>query len=229
MSRLLLIVMFSLFFIGCENAQFRGREKGALAGGALGAGLGAIIGHKTGETGAGIAIGTALGALTGGALGNQADNEEDRANELDRKLSEQQRELEENRRILEELRGRGADVRSTERGIVVNLPDVLFNFDRSDLTGRAQLVIEDIVRVLRDIPERRISVEGHTDSVGTAEYNQQLSQARARSVSDQLIFSGLSRSRISTRGFGEMSPIASNQDAAGRARNRRVEVIIENR
>jgi OOP family OmpA-OmpF porin len=74
-----------------------------------------------------------------------------------------------------------------------------------------------------------VAIEGHTDSIGTVEYNQRLSEDRAHSVAAQLVREGISRGRMSTRGFGEAKPIASNKTEAGRTRNRRVEVIIENR
>ena len=83
--------------------------------------------------------------------------------------------------------------------------------------------------MVRQHGERKILVEGHTDSVGTVNYNLRLSENRARSVADQLVNSGVPRRSVSTRGFGEGDPIASNRAESGRKRNRRVEVIIENR
>lgn len=215
-------------FVACENAQFRNREKGALAGGAIGAGLGAIVGNQVGNAGAGVAIGSAFGALTGGIFGQSLDDTEDSLNAADERLSQQERELAENRKILDELRSRGADVRRTDRGIVVNLPDVLFEFDSARLTAGARQTAGDISEVVSKYPERQISVEGHTDSVGTVSYNQQLSLARARAVASEISARGAIPSRqIKTRGFGESDPIASNLSEEGRRRNRRVEVIIE--
>jgi len=227
--RVLVLPALLVLSVSCENARFGAREKGALGGAAAGAGLGAIVGNQVGNTGAGIAIGGAIGALSGALIGNEIDNQNDALDQREERIRAQQRELEENRRLLEELKRRGTDVRSSERGVVVNLPDVLFEFNKADLTAEARRTIKEIAEVARDVPKRRIAVEGHTDSVGTVEYNQRLSERRARSAADELIYNGIARSRLSVRGYGESRPIASNESASGRARNRRVEVIIENR
>lgn len=214
--------------VGCENAQFGAREKGALGGAALGAGLGAIVGNQAGNTGAGIAIGSGFGALAGGLIGNEIQKGDDRLAENDRRLSERDRELAENRRIIDELRSRGTDARLTDRGVVVNLPDVLFAFDSARLTREAERTARQIAEVVSQTPARRISVEGHTDSIGTIAYNRKLSEDRARSVAGELVRNGVSRNRLYVRGLGESEPVASNSTASGRQRNRRVEVILEN-
>ena len=214
--------------LACQGQELKGREKGALAGGAVGAGLGAIIGNQTGSTGAGIAIGSAVGALAGGTIGNSFDNQNAELDEREARLAANQRAIEENRKIIEELKRRGADVRITDRGVVVNLPDVLFEFNKADLRPDALRSARQIADVVKEYPQRRLSVEGHTDSIGTIQYNQRLSENRARSVVNELVAQGVSRGRIETRGFGEADPIASNRTEAGRARNRRVEVIVEN-
>jgi outer membrane protein OmpA-like peptidoglycan-associated protein len=228
MVRAVLGLVVIVGLTGCEGAQFRSREAGALSGAALGAGLGAIIGNQTGSTGAGIAIGSALGGLSGGLIGSSIDATDDRIAATDRRLSEQDRQIEENKRLIEELRARGADARVTERGVVVNLPDVLFDFDSARLTAGAQRTTREIAEVIADQKSRRISVEGHTDSLGTVNYNERLSEARARAVADSLAMNGVPRNRIGSRGFGESRPLATNSSAEGRQRNRRVEVILEN-
>lgn len=224
-----IILCSALLFASCEGREFGARETGALGGAALGAGLGAIIGHQTGATGAGIAIGSAFGALSGGLIGNELDNKDRALQQGDDRISAQDRMLAENQRLIEELRQRGADVRSTERGVVVNLPDVLFEFDSARLTAGARRVAHDVAQAVQGAPGRHIAIEGHTDSIGTIEYNQKLSEARARSVAGELVTQGVARGRISTRGYGESRPIASNKTESGRQRNRRVEVVIENR
>ena len=226
--RYLLTLVLVVSLVGCEGQRLGAREKGALGGGAIGAGLGAIIGSQTGDPGAGIAIGSAIGALSGGLIGNEIDNQDALMDQQDERIARQQRLIDENRRIIEELKRRGADVRSTKRGVVVNLPDVLFEFDSARLTGDAFRATGEIADVIRDYPQRNIAVEGHTDSVGTISYNQRLSESRARSVADELVAQGVSRRRIIVEGFGESDPIASNRTDSGRRRNRRVEVIIEN-
>lgn len=223
-------VCFSLVLLlsSCDARPPSRREAGALTGTALGAGLGAIVGNQVGNSGAGIAIGSAFGALSGAVLGNTMDAEDRRLDEQDSQLQEQERELQENRRIIQELRSRGADARSTDRGIVVNLPDVLFEFDSARLTNRARDIAEEIAKVARDA-RRNLSVEGHTDSVGKTQYNQRLSNDRAEAVAEELQDLGIPRRAISVQGFGESRPVASNATAEGRGRNRRVEVVIENR
>lgn len=230
LQRLFLVIVLAVFvtsMTACESAQFRAREKGALAGGALGAGLGAIVGNQVGSSGAGIAIGSAVGALSGAVIGNEIDRQEDRLDESDRRLESQERELQENKRLLQELRSNGIDARETSRGLVVNLPDVLFEFDSSRLQGSSRREIGLIADAIQKASGRHVAVEGHTDSVGSSSYNHRLSEARARSVASALGGEGVSRNRMSVKGFGENKPIASNSTSSGRAKNRRVEVIIE--
>lgn len=222
------LFLVAFLCIGCQGQGLGATETGALGGGALGAGLGAIIGNQVGSTGAGIAIGGAMGALTGGLIGNQIDATDKSITERDQRISAQERELQENRRLIEELKASGLDVRTTDRGVVVNLPDVLFQFGSARLTEHARNSVSEIARVIKSHEGRKVSVEGHTDSVGTVQYNLTLSEDRARSVADGLANSGVNRRKLSVRGFGESRPITSNNTESGRSRNRRVEVIIEN-
>jgi len=223
-----IIVAVLLFTIlsGCEARNISGREGGALAGGALGTGLGAIIGHKTGHLGGGMAIGGAAGALAGALIGNESDNANDAIKNRDLDLDARDREIEGNRRLLEELRSKGLDVRDTDRGVVVNLPDVLFDFDSARLTSASDHVTQEIADALKR-SHRHALVEGHTDSVGSEQYNLALSRRRAASVASALEADGIPSSRITTRGLGEKDPIASNDSESGRERNRRVEVILQ--
>ena len=222
------LVYLTLFSSSCAQTGINKTAGGALAGSAMGAGLGAIVGSQSGHAGPGIAIGAAAGALGGALLGNQLDNTDQQNQELGQRVEEDQRRIEENRRLIEELRLRGADARSSNRGVVINLPDILFHFDSDRLTAEANRNLEEISGVIRDIRDRNISVEGHTDSIGSVEYNKDLSMRRARSVASELRSQGVSGDRMQVRGFGEGSPIATNNTEEGRARNRRVEVIVEN-
>ena len=220
-----------LLLSGCSQG-FGGVNKtttGALGGGALGAGTGAIIGSATGHAGAGVAIGAALGTVGGALVGNQMDQQDEANRQLEGQFSRNQQALDENRRLIEELRKRGADVRSSRRGVVINLPDILFEFDRANLTPEAVRTVGEISEVLRGVEGRRIAVEGHTDSIGNVVYNKQLSMRRAESVSRELGRDGVPAARMHVEGFGEGAPIATNNTEAGRSRNRRVEVIVENR
>ncbi|MBN1614000.1 MAG: OmpA family protein [Deltaproteobacteria bacterium] len=116
----------------------------------------------------------------------------------------------------------------TDRGIVLTIGDVLFAFDKSDLTASAQISIDKIAKFLREHPNRNLLVEGHTDSIGTDEYNQGLSERRAASVSGALEKRDVASERIFTIGYGEKYPVASNDTVIGRQQNRRVDVIILN-
>ncbi len=223
-----LIILTVLIACGCQGRGLARRESGALAGGAVGAGLGAIIGNQTGNQGAAIAIGSAIGAISGALVGNELDNQNDTLDSRDDQIAVQERELEENRKLIEALKRGGADAYVTDRGVVVNLPDVLFDFGSARLGAGSSETLSEITNAISSVPGRSISVEGHTDSVGTYEYNQRLSESRARAVAGALVNDGVSRQRITTHGFGESDPIASNNTDAGRQRNRRVEVIIEN-
>ncbi len=217
-----------LLLAACENYRFGATDVGALGGAAAGAGLGAIIGHQTGHTGGGIAIGSAAGALGGALIGSQIERQDRALENNDRRIAENDKMLAENRKLLEELRHRGIDVRDSDRGIVVNLPDVLFGFNSANLTPHARSTVREIADVINQAPARRISVEGHTDSIGTIDYNYRLSDSRARAVRAELEQSNVAPRRITTRALGETEPIASNRTDQGRRRNRRVEVIIEN-
>lgn len=116
----------------------------------------------------------------------------------------------------------------TDRGLVLTLGDLLFATDRAILEPGAERHLERLVGFLQRYPERRVEIEGHTDNVGASAYNVGLSQRRAESVLSHLTQRGVEASRLSALGFGQERPIASNQTAAGRQQNRRVEIIIEN-
>jgi outer membrane protein OmpA-like peptidoglycan-associated protein len=120
------------------------------------------------------------------------------------------------------------NARETARGIVITLGDVLFATGRSELTGSAPEGLRKLAEFLGEYPDRQIAIEGHTDSVGSAESNVSLSERRASSVQTFLANQGVAGNRMRTVGMGEGSPIASNDSPTGRQQNRRVEVIIEN-
>lgn len=118
--------------------------------------------------------------------------------------------------------------RETDRGIVLTLGDVLFDVDRSTLKPGARASLEKLVTFLNENPDRNLEIEGHTDSTGSRAHNEELSQARADSVASFLASRGISGSRVQTRGLAFDFPVASNDTAAGRQLNRRVEIIIAN-
>ena len=109
---------------------------------------------------------------------------------------------------------------------VVVLPNIEFEYDKARLTGQGKAVLDTVVRFLKDQTEIQLDVWGHTDSKGADDYNQRLSQARAKAVVDYLVASGIDDARLTSAGFGESKPIADNDTDEGRARNRRVELHI---
>ena len=142
-----------------------------------------------------------------------------------------------NKDIVEALRQRSYDASETVPGVVVSLPDVyLFAFNSSTIgaEGRAKLKELADYLVRPELMSRRLSIEGHTDSIGADAVNQSLSERRAESVRRELLSGGVQENRIVARGFGESKPVAPNttttgaDDPAGRARNRRVEIVIQN-
>ncbi len=221
------LLAITMSFSACAGSINKATQ-GALAGAAVGAGSGAIVGNQTGHSGAGVAIGAGLGALGGALVGNSLDRMDQENASLEGQLQKNKELLEENRRLIDELRSRGADVRATDRGVVINLPDILFEFDRARLTPPAKRTIGEIAEVVRSVKDRPVAVEGHTDSIGSIVYNKDLSRRRAESVARELGQLGVPSAQMTTRGYGEGRPIATNNSEAGRARNRRVEIIIEN-
>ncbi len=116
----------------------------------------------------------------------------------------------------------------TERGMVLTLGDVLFDTGRAELKSGAFSTVDRLATFLRENPERRVAIEGYTDAVGSDTSNLSLSQRRADAVRAALVSRGIDGTRITAKGMGEAVPVASNDTAEGRQRNRRVEVIIPN-
>ena len=116
--------------------------------------------------------------------------------------------------------------KQTDRGLVLTLGDVLFETGQADLRAGGLRNIYPLVTFLQKYPERQVMIEGHTDSVGSESSNLELSQRRADAVRAFLLQNGAQASQITTRGYGKTSPVASNDTAAGRQQNRRVEIII---
>src|SRR5271155_1514556 len=114
----------------------------------------------------------------------------------------------------------------TPRGMVLTLGDVLFDTGRAELKSGAGRKLDQLAQFLVEHPDRRVQIDGFTDSVGTDSYNEELSQRRANTVREALISRGIESSRIGTEGYGKSYPVANNNDSGGRQLNRRVEVVI---
>jgi outer membrane protein OmpA-like peptidoglycan-associated protein len=129
---------------------------------------------------------------------------------------------------LDAMRARLTELQTkqTERGLVVTLGDVLFEVDRAAIKPGATRALDQLAEALRSDPNASITIEGHTDSTGTPEYNMDLSTRRADSVRAYLVTRNVDPAKITSRGLGQDYPVASNASEAGRQQNRRVEVIV---
>jgi outer membrane protein OmpA-like peptidoglycan-associated protein len=124
------------------------------------------------------------------------------------------------------LEGKYARIRREARGTVVSLPDILFDFNQATLKREVEFSLVRLATILDQFPEMSMAIEGHTDSIGTQEYNMELSERRARAVFEFLSSQGVSAGRFTVAGFGMTRPVADNATVEGRARNRRVDVVI---
>jgi outer membrane protein OmpA-like peptidoglycan-associated protein len=152
------------------------------------------------------------------AVAEVALNQRDQANEQAARASE------ETARVQAELDALKAT--PTPRGLVLTLGDVLFDTGRAELKSGAGRKLDQLSQFLVEHPDRRVQIDGFTDSVGTDAYNEDLSQRRADAVKTALVNRGVASSRIGTEGYGKAYPVANNTDTGGRQLNRRVEVVI---
>lgn len=157
------------------------------------------------------------------------------AAQAQRRTAEAQRVADEARAKTAEAQARAAALeaqladlaaKKTERGIIITLGDVLFGTDQATLTTDGMRSAQKLADVLKQNPARKVLVEGFTDSTGAAAYNLELSSRRAASVRDALMQMGIAADRINVRGYGVAYPAASNDNAAGRQLNRRVEIVL---
>jgi len=146
--------------------------------------------------------------------------------ESERQRQEAVRQKEEMRaRLLAQL-NQVLQTRDTARGLVVSMPDVLFDFNKYTLKPEARERLARISGIVLAYPDLKLQVEGYTDSIGSDEYNQALSEKRAETVRDYLVSSGVSMNNVAAQGLGKAEPVADNSTAAGRKLNRRVEMIV---
>ncbi|KGE14215.1 OmpA family protein [Sphingobacterium deserti] len=179
--------------------------KGAAVGTAAGAGLGALIGGKAGNTAIGAIAGAAIGGVAGGLIGKKMDRQ---AKEIENEVA-------------------GAQVIKSDEGIIVKFDEgILFDFNSSSLKAAAKTNINKLVTTLNKEPNTEILVIGHTDNRGTLEVNQKISESRANAVKAYAVAQGLGGARIKTQGKNYSEPLTSNDTDAGRAENRRVEIVI---
>lgn len=186
------------------NNGYQKTQQGALIGGLVGAVTGAVASDDKAK---GALIGGAVGAVGGAAIGNALDRQEA---ELRRQLDNQ-----------------NIQITNTGDRLIVSMPqDILFAVDSYSVRPGLRSDLMTVAQSLQQYPDSRVQVIGHTDNTGEASYNQQLSERRANAVADVLMSGGVSFNRIQTFGRGEDQPVASNLTEAGRAQNRRVEIVI---
>lgn len=140
--------------------------------------------------------------------------------------AQEQAELAEHRASTLEQELSDLRAKKTDRGMVLTLGDVLFDTGMATLKPGAYTTLDRLATVLKEAPDRKVMIEGHTDSVGSDEYNRQLSERRAAAVQTALLERGVTSNQITAMGKGETFPVASNDNAAGRQQNRRVEMVF---
>jgi outer membrane protein OmpA-like peptidoglycan-associated protein len=202
-SLLLIVVATTMSLAGCKTMNKS--QKGAVIGGASGGVVGGVVGRAFGNTAMGAIVGAAVGGVGGAVIGRQMDKQ---AEEIAKEMGD-------------------AEVIREGEAIVIKFKEqVLFAYDRSDLNPNAKTSLDKLRTTLLKYPETNITIIGHTDSKGTKQYNQILSESRANSVVNYTSQNGIDRNRLTAIGKGETDPIATNNTEEGSASNRRVEFVI---
>lgn len=182
-------------------------KQGAAIGAAAGVVAGLLSGNSATQRRQRALVGAGVGGLAGGAIGNYQDRQE--------------------RDLRQQMAGTGVDIVRDGDNITLNMPDnITFGFDSSELQRQFYPVLDNLSRTLSQYDQTIIEVAGHTDSVGSDSYNQDLSMRRADAVGNYLMSRSLMRDRFIITGAGKTRPIASNETESGRAQNRRVELTL---
>lgn len=207
---LIAVLAGALVAAGCAQNPYTGENRKTATGATVGAGAGALLGNVIAGSGnktGGTLIGAAVGATVGGLIGRQMDQQE--------------------RQLRQEMAGTGVDVQRQGDTIRLQAPEsITFQTDSAEIQPQFRRTLSDIAASIQQYPNTAVRVEGHTDSTGSASYNQDLSVNRAQSVASYLAQSGVQPSRLQAIGYGESRPIATNSTPQGRAQNRRVEILI---
>ncbi|HPH89540.1 MAG TPA: OmpA family protein [Ferruginibacter sp.] len=206
----------AIFCTGCDTTKkMSNSQKGAVIGATGGAVIGGVVGNNVGKksnTVLGAIIGAAVGGVAGGVIGRKMDKQAEAIkNEVP-----------------------GAKVTRVGEGINVTFADnpdgskggVFFATNMSNINANSKLALDKLVQIFNSYPETNILIEGHTDDVGDASYNESLSQKRAASVGDYLRAANIAPSRLTIKWYGETQPKVENDNDANRAANRRVEFGI---
>ena len=209
MKKIALSLIAISLLSSCITDPYTGERKfsSALLYGAGGAAAGALAGQALGGDTKSTLIGAGIGAAIGGGTGYYFDNQE--------------------AKLRKELEGTGVGIKRDENGIKLVMPgNVTFASGNSNINSSFYAVLNSVSKVFEKYKKTNIEVNGYTDSTGSEAVNRELSLKRADSGAGYLVSQGISRRRVSTNGFGERSPIASNNYASGREKNRRVEINI---
>ncbi len=207
-------MLVAVLAAGCQTTDpYSGQRQqnrtgtGALIGAGIGIAAGLLSGDSAVERRQHALIGAGLGGLAGAAVGNYQDRQQ--------------------AALREKLQGTGVDVARKGDNITLNMPgNITFAFNSANIDPQFYTVLNDVAGVLREYDQTVVEVAGHTDSVGSDEVNQRLSEQRAEAVAQYLAAQGVQRERLITVGAGKRYPIASNDTEAGRAANRRVEITL---
>lgn len=211
-----LISLLSVALSGCAtNTTHEKTKQGAGIGALVGAVSGAIIGYQADHSG-GALRGALIGGAAGGALGAGAGAY------LDKQQTEFEQQLayERDQHQIEIERQQNEVLKLTMSS------EVSFDFNSARIKPSFESSLDKIANIMNRYPQTRIVVVGHTDSVGSEQYNLELSLRRANAVADYLMMRNVMRSRVGTEGRGELEPIADNATTQGRAKNRRVEIYV---
>jgi outer membrane protein OmpA-like peptidoglycan-associated protein len=213
MKKLLILAGLSMAVLAaCTTNPYTGQQ--SLSKTAMGAGLGAAVGAGTGTLFGGNDLknagwGALAGGLAGAAIGAYMDHQE--------------------QAMRQSLEGTGIEVqRTAENTVNLTMPsNITFAYNSADLTPQVQTALDSVARILNQYPATTINVTGHTDDIGSDNFNQTLSERRAASVATYLGSHGVNPARVSQQGMGERMPKVANVDEASRSQNRRVELAIK--
>jgi outer membrane protein OmpA-like peptidoglycan-associated protein len=197
MKRLILTTLVLTSLFGCSSSEKKNAYRGTAIGAVAGGAIGAVVGKEKGAI-----IGAGVGGIGGAVIGSRMDK--------------QARELKEI-----------AETKRTEQGLITKLKsDILFETGKAELKPQAKSNLNQMAEIMKKYPENILTVNGYTDSTGSKQVNDVLSEKRADAVRNQLIASGLPVATVSSYGRGPASPVGDNSTSAGRQQNRRVEIEV---
>lgn len=206
------LLILTTVIIGCKTTQSQKKtnlnktEKGAIIGTSSGAVLGGMLGNEKNNTVLGAILGATVGGAVGVVIGNKMDKQA--------------------KKIQDEI-GNVARVERVGEGIKLTFDSqLLFEFDKASLRESYKDDLWRLANSLKQYPDTDLLIVGHTDNMGSESFNEALSKKRAKSVSDELTSTGISKNRIKIKGNGETQPSETNETALGRSQNRRVEIAI---